>query len=1571
MPTVNVNMFQEGINNSEYLTQYTDQYLKQSLANLGQRMSIKGDSIYSGSFQIKDLFPKYLDDWSKPGLCAIFTIETDDDGISKLSGAIKQFKQYFKNDKEYWKFKELENSQYSETQLNELPITPIIKDVYKEGGFDYEALQLLNGLNIINDTIYWKGEKAYIEKQHNGYLYKTRAVNNDLGEPQTFEDVFEYVSNKGELLDGLRVFLINNYIVFINVFLSADDNYFLRFFVLSEENPIEYKEESNNILDNLYEYLAAQDPEIYDENIKINSLPKNIYDYILSNENFEKIYIYENPEDHNQLCEINYNTEKNQFLSLKDRNEIAKQLPEYLKDLNIDRRILTFFNNDVANLFPLTQETYNKIKFEAETNEKVYGNILGNLLIGPVYKDLLIQRDKYSTNGETGEISRFEILFPVDFEISYNVNSNNPNLIYNSITNTSIQYVNSQNSTEDDIEDNIVIDYLQQISNIRLDASNNPLNNNTGIILGYETKTVLYEFSITYLKETLINRIVWFQSFSLPYINSQGFWNINGIDTEVYAYGRDSQKTNFVVLLSRLNNPEYATVEYSDDAQIISEIISSPYQINKLIDKDEKSDKYISVLENWNTLPIKLPYLNNVERDVIDESDIYILQACMPSEKFINEELIGSNDFEYLKNTIFINLISPTTEKDLWNLKYSIEREATGYVPYFDKDSNQILWGIFERRPGTLVSKIGTEGVMTTFWTLEYNEKENKYQFKYLSRPENKNIGLDLTYLTNIDNLIKFHINNNLEPDKYEHSWLVFDEVNRNYKNTLSDANNSVWPTIKNNDVDDYASFFDTSYSFNNPSNIGVSFSNVDKDVSGMILGIDDSSKNIHWKTTTDVKIDRVPKDPADYFQNFGKDVADDQIFNMVYTYLNHIEGGIRYRDPYTYEYIPNPNIDDTKTIFPYLDLSEVLVKDETVINRVNILSTAPMSYNTKTIWPLYYTYIGTSFEDEDKSIVHVGTSYMNPNLGTRTQVDDRTKQNLTLSKKISIDFEEIELNGNVSVTGNFQNSKNIWKKNEFEIDEDEKITTFSSIINPIGKHELKKLEAKDNLCYSYIGVIEESQGNVLVSYIYGNTKIEEQEYINRVSPITTEDPNSPLYKAKNNHYQSWIFNKNNQFSPEDNDNLFTTIEFIPDENISNATRYYTTSDPVRISYLNVNELLRQEGIYQKTYMTVYSNCPLTYFTYVDNEHPHEGNYNTYFLELSSDLSNNENLLAPTNKENLDIRICNPIQISYTKSISPIEVVTFRDNIKNMATYLYPLSYTEHWSCSGCEFCNNPENCPMMKICNNGVSCEGWITGWEYGQIEADKTDTIKPNKFKVSRTVPITYYDYDADGDLIQEETTYHNIEIDLPFPNFNIRRKDTLTRNPSYNLTEGEYGYDEYSSYKYYYCLFGIDDKDYRVYTSYSDHPERWQDTFTSRIDFEPEQFNTYTLLNDMYRDTSYEMKENGTISYNDNNGNSGYILFTYSYPEFEEVEVPGLAPHTYFKYKGMSEPVSIPVSYSFEYSDDQNRIEEATYCYNLTVNIRELISTHSDPRYYNGISSLDAPNNPDSTLGTNKYK
>ena len=52
----NINTLQTNLTESSKLTTYTDEYLKESLANLGQRFSVKGDGVSLSEFVISDLF---------------------------------------------------------------------------------------------------------------------------------------------------------------------------------------------------------------------------------------------------------------------------------------------------------------------------------------------------------------------------------------------------------------------------------------------------------------------------------------------------------------------------------------------------------------------------------------------------------------------------------------------------------------------------------------------------------------------------------------------------------------------------------------------------------------------------------------------------------------------------------------------------------------------------------------------------------------------------------------------------------------------------------------------------------------------------------------------------------------------------------------------------------------------------------------------------------------------------------------------------------------------------------------------------------------------------------------------------------------------------------------------------------------------------------------------------------------------------------------------------------------------------------------------------------------------------
>ena len=114
--------------------------------------------------------------------------------------------------------------------------------------------------------------------------------------------------------------------------------------------------------------------------------------------------------------------------------------------------------------------------------------------------------------------------------------------------------------------------------------------------------------------------------------------------------------------------------------------------------------------------------------------------------------------------------------------------------------------------------------------------------------------------------------------------------------------------------------------------------------------------------------------------------------------------------------------------MIPTLDLAEVFVRNQTTINRQNILAVDKDEY-------IYNAYIGVSYDSYDKSILHIGTSYTNPNIGEMTLMSYEDKSYFNTMNQLDIDFNSIHLNGNVITNGSVwtpfydesRSGKNAW----------------------------------------------------------------------------------------------------------------------------------------------------------------------------------------------------------------------------------------------------------------------------------------------------------------------------------------------------------------------------------------------------------------------------------------------------------------------------------------------------------------------------------------------------------------
>ena len=265
---------------------------------------------------------------------------------------------------------------------------------------------------------------------------------------------------------------------------------------------------------------------------------------------------------------------------------------------------------------------------------------------------------------------------------------------------------------------------------------------------------------------------------------------------------------------------------------------------------------------------------------------------------------------------------------------------------------------------GNNLEKYG-DGFVTTMW---YYDEDH---FNYISVEDN--IALDFNQLTNFDNLLKYEIKhvNQVEPDNFLHSHLIFDQI---YQQLKQDNNKSVYsyPVLQNIKGSQY------NNKYANNMNFSLKYVNyISGEIGVDIKGVSKGSDTKYLKNNNNISN------------------SSNTVTNALYQYI--VNNKVNYYN----EYIPNYNV-------PVFDISEILVKDSNVINKQNIIT---FDYDGT----MYYSYIGTS-QNTKKNILTIGSSNIDINLGENTLTDYNTKKNFNTQNTINIDFNKIYANGKLTV---------------------------------------------------------------------------------------------------------------------------------------------------------------------------------------------------------------------------------------------------------------------------------------------------------------------------------------------------------------------------------------------------------------------------------------------------------------------------------------------------------------------------------------------------------------------------
>ena len=1159
MPIINVNAFQNGINKKNYLTTYTDAYLKQSLANLGQRTAAKGDSIGFSSFNIQDLFPNYTGDFNEENLLVQIVL---DPSLNRVSGYLKLLKE--NGDVE--SLSETEANTKFEVDNIDYVIRGLIDD------FDEDNIKL-SDVTQINNVDYWHKESATFCKTTNSLIYKlvghkSAGVYGDYDN----EYICEEVSDNGEFIEGFRIFIVNEMNLMQCNDTDADPNgpnsenaheklALIHLHKNLDKNDLILREHEwvldvYSIKENIGEgtnsihYIGLGDAKDLLEESRIDELIAKFAD---SSNNSTPGTIISNIVDTiingsaiNQLSgmiqkkysiPIDYDTEENanwsipnsfieKWKSLSDDLSFSgKGKRQMAPDANGDSGIqadidiisgntltfttgkLEYFVSDKTQLYPRLLSIYNQVMYKSASNIKVKERIITELARTCWQRSL-------KTASVPNDKQVYTMYLPTNYEFKYNCNSNDESLIYNMTSSIPVQFENVNN-----IKDNTIIQAAENnvfiLDKIVWKDGNEPTQY---IFANNEVQhTVLYDMAINYspLDDNIIISIEWNINFVMPFISSNGYWVINGIETTNYAKGIINELPNLIMIVS--DDLE----EFNPSTKILTGA-----GLNELKGLSGSSFQKKTFKSNY------------IDTNVnVGNENCFNMQAWVPSDEYL-KSIKNSESFSYLSSAIIMNMCSTSLEKDSTYIQYAYydgssllypsdspvignqDKVTTTYISNKYNKENLDDWKIgsdnsysyiyrIAKKSNTIESLIGGQGIVTSFWVCE--EKEDPitnttyYAFDYIKNP-NKDNALDFNYICNLEQYIKYYSKNSFSPDDYEHTQLVFDPVLQFLKNNTNNGQSKIWPVILNHNADYYNPTIgiditkglgmadDANQQYYNSMNLAVEFvDDVEWNENQKITKTENSLEGrrfgIESYTTTYIEhfnkfgITYANKDNTNPILGLTDGVREEKkVYGVIPKVINYTN--------FKNEYIPNSEYTPNGPLgnqYPTVDMKEATIRNVNVWNRNNILIADNKQFNPLVSYGVIYNaYIGSAYDQEDNSILHIGTSNTNINLGTTSMVSKDDISRLTKMSKIQIDFDNIELNGYTMTNGELMTKHPLWT-----VTDNGNYHTYTTILRPLNKLEnVERIES---------GKIPSATDSVLSNVKFNIRKRKSTRYYNDV----------------------------------------------------------------------------------------------------------------------------------------------------------------------------------------------------------------------------------------------------------------------------------------------------------------------------------------------------------------------------------------------------------------------------------------------------------------------------------------
>lgn len=993
-----------------YLMKNTNEYVLHSLANLGQRVGIKGDGIDYASFDFYDILNTTIDQYSPDKYIGIVKYKTIDNVAKGIFGIVNKDDIY-------------------DSVLKSTDIKPIISNkVDNVFNNNYITSDVSSDIAINNIEKFKQNGVLAIDK-NSKYFYNI-LYGKVLGTEDDEENNMHIYFNKYDLKTGvfdkaIRVFHLydnHNCKYYVMLYLYRDqtngnnDLYKLRF-SLFDVNTIEdtlgyikpefiksfrYKGEDNvdNSIFNLFgddkheSYIFDENGELIEDNLFYYSDDYNctIFGLIQNNES-NKIansqYTIEIPITFKNKANVYFHYDTKDTLLLNKVNVIN----EVLEKSNIDlSTLIDYLNNDIVYTYPFLLKYYNNSLYKANKSELTKQVICK--LYEKIYNDFSIVNDN----------EQFYVMYvPLTYKFYYLCNNNDNSQIYYSNN----QYISIKNIDKFNKEQ--LKDLFSSLNNILYARK----QSNT------IDKVSVYSFNVNYNNKytNLINNIDLSNVFTLPYINNENTWSINDSNTFVPAVGKNAGNPNIMIAYTMTNVDPKDIV-----SQKLDNINDTPYfkflnvsnnKLNTITTFDGKAVKikdqviYGNYKNKQNLISTYLPHINSDYSSYFtDALLINITDTCGNTEKKYITTLWKPTISEENNEVEFSYIVDPSCSDgcalDLYSVLNFTNSDISGAVS--EDVLNSALKNIYVDAIFTDVAK----NTINNELTKNYINIRNAFAKEYTE---------DITIESNKD----YNNNLNLVVEYLPKSCITSGTKQLNkYLDTvslLSDKNtitNQIYPKIemKSKDIEDMKE-------------------------SIKVVEYSERLKNERIELNTKYLEKKAGDDGQIKSSIYEVTVFDDNSEVNRYKYVTYLHPEIvtsyyyekNTTGTYNYdEYVFNKNI-------PTIDYKEIFLRNLNTLNRYNIITPENIVSNK-----LYYAYIGTSFDENDKRTLHIGTSNLNINIGDKHLMDYKQLHDFAKHDKLSLDFPIVETNSVRTAFNNVVDKKII-----------DNTTYYNSIVTPMG----------------------------------------------------------------------------------------------------------------------------------------------------------------------------------------------------------------------------------------------------------------------------------------------------------------------------------------------------------------------------------------------------------------------------------------------------------------------------------------------------------------------------------------